>query len=306
MSYKYTFLLPAYKARYFAEALESIKNQTFADFKCIVSDDCSPEDLKTIFDKTVGCDTRFTYRRNEANMGGTSLVAHWNMLVDMCDTEYFIMASDDDVYEPNFIEEIDSLVKKYPDIDMFRGKVRYINGENELLRQDPLTEEYLDRLHFLECYYSEHILACEACFCYRAKAVVGYKDFPLAWYTDDAQHILMSKNGCAITPDITFNYRVSDIAISSMTADPSMARKKIESAMMFYDWFYDYSKSLESSGELWLSGHVKSKIKGRVIGQLMSYSRKLDKKDICWLLRSLDLRLGVSRKVLLLNWFQSR
>lgn len=302
----FSFLLPAYKARYFTEALKSIKNQTLADFKCIVSDDCSPEDLKTIFDKAVGCDTRFTYRRNEANMGGTSLVAHWNMLVDMCDTEYFIMASDDDVYEPNFLEEIDRLVKKYPDIDMFRGKVRYINGENELLRQDSLTEVCLDRLHFLENYYSEHILACEACFCYRTKAVDGYQDYPLAWYTDDAQHIQMSKNGCAITPDITFNYRVSDIAISSITTDHIMARKKLESAMMFYDWFYDYSKSLESSDELWLSGHVKNKIKGRVIEQLMFYSRKLDKKGICWLLKSLDLRLGVSRKALLLNWLQSR
>lgn len=72
---KYTFLLPAYKARYFAEALESIKNQTFADFNCIVSDDCSPEDLKAIFDEKVGSDSRFTYRRNEANMGSESLVA---------------------------------------------------------------------------------------------------------------------------------------------------------------------------------------------------------------------------------------
>ena len=43
-------------------------------------------------------------------MGGKSLVSHWNLLVDMCDTEYFIMASDDDVYEPEFMKEIDSLV----------------------------------------------------------------------------------------------------------------------------------------------------------------------------------------------------
>ena len=37
---KYTFLLPAYKAKYLDKALDSIKRQTFVDFQVIVSDDC--------------------------------------------------------------------------------------------------------------------------------------------------------------------------------------------------------------------------------------------------------------------------
>ena len=56
---KYTFLVPSYKASFFEEALESIKNQTYPDFKVIVSDDCSPENLKPIYDKVCGNDTRF-------------------------------------------------------------------------------------------------------------------------------------------------------------------------------------------------------------------------------------------------------
>ena len=51
---KYTFLLPAYKREYFRKALESIKNQNFKDFKCIVSDDCSPEELYSVFAEVVG------------------------------------------------------------------------------------------------------------------------------------------------------------------------------------------------------------------------------------------------------------
>ena len=71
---KYTFLLPAYKPDFFEEALRSIKEQTFSDCKVLVSDDCSPHDLKSIFDKVCGDDERFAYRRNEENMGGKSLV----------------------------------------------------------------------------------------------------------------------------------------------------------------------------------------------------------------------------------------
>ena len=84
----YTFLLPAFKITFFADALRSIKNQTYKDFKCLVSDDCSPDDIKSIFDRTVGNDPRFVYRRNEENIGSKSLVAHWNLLVDLCDTDY--------------------------------------------------------------------------------------------------------------------------------------------------------------------------------------------------------------------------
>ena len=61
---KYKFCLPAYKTRFLAEALNSIKSQTYTDFVCIVSDDCSPEDIKAVFDDMVGDDSRFFYRRN--------------------------------------------------------------------------------------------------------------------------------------------------------------------------------------------------------------------------------------------------
>ena len=103
ISTKYTFLLPAYKVTFFEKALFSIKNQTFKNFKVIVSDDCSPENLRSVYDRVVGDDTRFVYRRNEVNIGSKSLVSHWNLLVDMCDTEFLIMASDDDVYDLNFL-----------------------------------------------------------------------------------------------------------------------------------------------------------------------------------------------------------
>ena len=118
---KYTFLLPAYKPDFFELALRSIKSQTVKDFKVLVSDDCSPYDLKSIYDKVCGDDERFCYRRNEVNMGSNSLVSHWNLLLDMCDTEFFILASDDDIYEPTFLDEVDKLASKYPEVDLIRA-----------------------------------------------------------------------------------------------------------------------------------------------------------------------------------------
>ena len=75
MSTKYTFLLPAFKPDFLEVVLRSIKSQTYLDFKVSVSDDCSPHDLKSIYNKVCGDDARFSYRRNEVNMGNNSLVS---------------------------------------------------------------------------------------------------------------------------------------------------------------------------------------------------------------------------------------
>ena len=52
---KYSFLLPAYKPDFLEVALRSIKSQTFSDFKVLVSDDCSPHDLKSIYNNRSTC-----------------------------------------------------------------------------------------------------------------------------------------------------------------------------------------------------------------------------------------------------------
>ena len=72
---KYTFLLPAFKPDFLEVALRNIKSQTLKDFKVLVSDDCSPHDLKSIYDTECGDDECFTYRCNEVNMGSKSLVS---------------------------------------------------------------------------------------------------------------------------------------------------------------------------------------------------------------------------------------
>ena len=114
---KYTFLIPAYKSRYLDMMLSSIKNQTFGDYKVLISDDCSPEDIFAVCEPYLE-DPRFSYRKNENNMGQEDLVSHWNLLLNLCDTDYMILAGDDDVYEPAFLKEIDRLSNKYTNADL--------------------------------------------------------------------------------------------------------------------------------------------------------------------------------------------
>lgn len=234
---KYTFLLPAWKTRFLAEALSSIKNQTYTDFKVIVSDDCSPEDVKGTYDAVVGDDSRFTYRRNEENIGGKSLVAHWNLLVDMCDTEFLIMASDDDVYDERFLEEIDRLQVKYPDVDLLHARAKVINSDGDVVQEDPLYKEYSSQIEFWTNIGLLFHVECVANYCYRTntlKGVGGFVDFPLAWTSDTMTNNIMSKNGCATTKDILFSFRRSGDNISDNSKyDILVSIKKITASLYF-------------------------------------------------------------------------
>lgn len=242
---KYTFLLPAFKGKYLDEMLKSIKAQTYTDFKVLISDDCSPEDLRSICEPYLS-DPRFSYRRNEENMGSKSLVSHWNLLVDMCDTEYLIMASDDDVYEPQFLAEIDALVQKYPNVDLFRARVRLIDGQGVSLSTDFQTENFENQYKFLYTTFCQKRLMCIANYVFRKSALKknkGFVDFPLAWNSDDATLLRMSEHGVGNTSNILFYFRKSGENIST-TYNKIVLEKKAIADLKFALYYEDFVNNI--------------------------------------------------------------
>ncbi len=244
---KYTFLLPAYKGCFLDEMLRSIQEQTYENFKVLISDDCSPEDLYSIC-KPYLDDPRFSYRRNEKNIGREDLVAHWNLLVDMCNSDYLILASDDDVYATTFLEEVDTLVRKYPFVDLIHARANVIDGDGIVLKSDAPYHEYVSQLVYISQYeYFNHI-ECVANNVYRTsalKTIGGFINFPLAWASDTATNFSMSKNGVANTRDILFSFRMSGENISSDNNESrEVTQKKFEAIMMFEKYFEDLIKSI--------------------------------------------------------------
>lgn len=241
---KYTFLLPAYKGRFLDEMLRSIQAQTYRDFKVIISDDCSPENLRSICEPYLS-DPRFSYRRNEENMGSKSLVAHWNLLVDMCDTEFLILASDDDVYEPTFLEEIDRLTVKYSLSSLFRARIRIVDEKRKVLRTDIEFNEFENHRQFLESHFRQGNFKCIANHVFRTrklKNIGGFYETPLAWYSDHITSIMASENGCAYTKDVLFNFRLSDINITGRAKTKFISSQKSRAILQADEWFRNYLK----------------------------------------------------------------
>ena len=73
---KFSITIPAYKAAFLPEAIESCLAQTYSDFELIVVDDASPEDIAGIVHRYE--DRRIKYYRNEHNYGAINVVENWN------------------------------------------------------------------------------------------------------------------------------------------------------------------------------------------------------------------------------------
>ena len=291
MYMKYTFLLPAYKAKYLKQALDSIKHQTFGDFKVVVSDDCSPEKLYDIVLPYLD-DARFSYRRNERNIGGHSLVEHWNLLVNLCDTEYFIMASDDDIYEPNFLEILDKLVCKYPSVDLVHARAQVIDDRGEVTMKDALYEEYASQIEFMASYGNQGHVECVPNYVYRTermKQMGGFVDFPLAWCSDTATNDLMAQNGCVTSEEILFSFRMSGANISSISKeDKSVTLKKLKAAYLFYchlEQLFGNIPQAKSKLQRYYFDHAYQAQMGIVKSSLCYFSTVLGLKDFLRLIQ---------------------
>jgi len=279
---KYTFLLPAYKAKFFEAALRSIKEQSFKDFRCLVSDDCSEENLKEIFNKVCHNDSRFEYRRNLKNIGKKSLIAHWNLLIDMCNTEYVIIASDDDIYNHRFLEEMDFLTEKFQDVNLFRARVNRITDQDEPFFEDPPMDIYNNQIDFLYQMYNCGHIHCIANYIFKTKPLKEngkFIDFPLAWFSDDATIIQNSLNGVCNSSHILFSFRDGGINISNeKNTNPQTAIKKIEASKLFFDWAYNYiitnnRSSCKLEKEKWRM--IEWGIKKRVEYQIQTFYKSL-------------------------------
>ncbi len=213
---RYTFLMPAYKISFFKEAIDSILAQTYTDFRLIVSDDCSPHNLKAIVDEYH--DDRIVYRRNARNIGVENLVEHWNLLLSLADSDYVILAPDDDLYAPTFLEEIDKLTRRYPQMGIFKSRAQIVDAEGKVRSQDHAFEERISMAfniynQILEQYFmgiGNYVFNTR-----QLRDMGAFIHYPMAWDSDTMTNILMSRNGMGVTKDILFSFRQSGENISS-------------------------------------------------------------------------------------------
>ena len=234
---KYSFVLPAYKGQFLKESIDSILAQSYKDFELIIVDDASPDDIAGVVSSYD--DARIRYYRNEENIGGTNLVSQWNHSVEYANGDWIILATDDDIYENAFLETADRLLNKYPNVDIFRGRIAVTNSSQESILN---AEHCLPELTNLEeFFYSlfHSLLGGIAEYVFRKsvlEAIGGFVDFPMAVGSDNATALILAKNGMVCSGDFLVRFRYSGKNISS---EGNYLIEKASALMMYYAYYYE-------------------------------------------------------------------
>lgn len=107
-----TICIPVYERyEYFESAIKSAVNQTI-NCEILVSDNASSHDKFKDFCHL----NNIKYFKNQSNIG---VFANWNKCLELANTDFALILSDDDTLEPNYAEEFMKALENYPQLDMF-------------------------------------------------------------------------------------------------------------------------------------------------------------------------------------------
>ena len=244
MTHRLAIIIPAYKATFLPAALDSIAAQTCKDFTLYVGDDCSLEPIGNIVEQYRD-KIDLVYQRFDTNLGGKDLVAQWERCIAMSDDEPYIwLFSDDDVMEPNCVEELFNQTGKTEGAyDVYHFDVDVINERGVFKKRNQDYPAVLPAYSFyrgkslgsLSAYVVENVFTRKV-----YERFGGFMKYDLAWGSDVATWIVFSgSKGICTVPDARVRWRQSS---QNITPDYSRqtAERKLRAQLAFLNWAYRY------------------------------------------------------------------
>ena len=143
--------MPVYNGEEFVgQSIQSILDQSFADFELIISDNGSSDNSEEICRAYADGDSRIRYYRNAQNMGAAK---NYNRLFELARGEYFRWSNADDLIGQNHHEICLNALLENPGAVLSYGKTALIDEVGET------TALYEDNLHLPQEKASERFVA---------------------------------------------------------------------------------------------------------------------------------------------------
>lgn len=229
-------VIPYYKLTFFDDTLQSLNNQTDKRFRVYIGNDASkdsPEGLLQKYDKNFD----IVYKRFNDNLGSSSLVNHWQRCLDMINDEDWIMIlGDDDVLGENVVDEFykHSETVNNCQINVIRFSSVLVNSttlKNSSVYLHQKKEKIID---FFAKKLVDKTRSSLSEYIFRKASYEKYKfkNYPLAWHSDDMAWFEFSEN----QPIFSINDATVYIRISheSITGDTTNSFSKDIATVQFY------------------------------------------------------------------------
>lgn len=120
--------LPVFnEEKYIQETLESISNQTWRDFKVLISDNASTDNTALICQEYCRHDSRFMFVQQASNMGAC---ANFEYLLMNTESRYFMWLGGHDVLHPNFLSTHIKFLDSHEDFTLSYSCTQWIDEES--------------------------------------------------------------------------------------------------------------------------------------------------------------------------------
>jgi glycosyltransferase involved in cell wall biosynthesis len=141
---RFSVIVPLYnKAPYVKKALESICAQTYKDFECIIVDDGSTDNSLAVVKEFVERFKILDFRFKILNQENAGVAVARNNGVAKSNGEYVCFLDADDWWEANYLEEMNRLIREYPEAGLYGCDYYYVkNGEKKIFPKN--VERYID------------------------------------------------------------------------------------------------------------------------------------------------------------------
>lgn len=135
---KISVLMSVYNgSQYLRESIESVLNQSFADFEFVIIDDCSTDDSWEILKGFLAQDGRITLLKNEENIG---LTRSLNKGLKIVKGEYVARQDADDISLPTRFDKQVAYLESSKDTVLVSGNYSYIDAQGAFIKNLSLSD----------------------------------------------------------------------------------------------------------------------------------------------------------------------
>lgn len=131
-----SILIPAYRATWFQEALNSALSQTYKNIEVIICDDSPNKDIENMVRTASICDYRLKYFRNEPPQG---CLGNFLKCFTLAQGEFIKFLNDDDLLSATCIERMLLAFRQHPSVTLATSYRKCINEMGNELSDRPST-----------------------------------------------------------------------------------------------------------------------------------------------------------------------
>ncbi len=263
------------QAQFLDDALQSVLNQTYPNWECIVVDDGSPDDTELVAKKWQQKDPRFIYLKK--SNGGLSSAR--NAGIGMAQGKYILPLDSDDKISESYVQECLWQLEQNERVKVVYGKAVFFGGKDG---EWPLPKYNYQLL------LSRNLIYCTAMFRKSDWVAAGGYDENLLHGLEDWDfwlRLLSEKDDVVCLDSIIFYYRIKELSmISSLINDKERQNRTYE---YLYKKHYDkMNPVLGSPIQLYIDkGELEKRIKH--LETLLSRPLRLALKHILLKFKSL-------------------